>query len=94
MQMKTIICPHCGKPAMSLFRKISLGNMITVRCASCGQKVGQPGVIAGFHLLLLIALIMAIVYVDLFLLKVVVLTGFMLLWIFVEVKFGYLEVRT
>ncbi len=33
-------CPHCSRPAMSLWRKSSLGPGRAVNCQSCGKKVG------------------------------------------------------
>ena len=32
-------CPHCGRPAMSLGRKASLGPGRVIGCQSCGKPV-------------------------------------------------------
>lgn len=32
-------CPHCHRPAMSAWRKLSLGAARSIPCASCGQPV-------------------------------------------------------
>jgi len=34
-----IKCPHCNRPAMSLWRKSALGPGRAVSCQSCGKKV-------------------------------------------------------
>lgn len=35
-------CPHCGRPGISLLRKLSLGPSLPTRCRECGQRVGVP----------------------------------------------------
>jgi hypothetical protein len=32
-------CPHCNRPAMSLWRKSALGPGRVVNCQACGRKV-------------------------------------------------------
>ena len=34
-----VTCPYCNRPAMSLWRKSSLGPGRVVNCQSCGGKV-------------------------------------------------------
>lgn len=34
------ICPHCGKPAMSIFRKALIDRRKNVSCIECGRDVG------------------------------------------------------
>lgn len=36
------ICPHCNKPGITLFRKLSLGPVLPATCKSCHKKVGGP----------------------------------------------------
>lgn len=37
-------CPHCGKPAITVFRKTILGPGVPVTCQSCGNyfKITYP----------------------------------------------------
>jgi len=32
-------CPHCGKPAITVMRKIFLGPGVPVACQACGKSV-------------------------------------------------------
>ena len=43
-------CPHCGRPAMSLLRKSSLGPGRVVKCQSCGKPIATHwiGILAAF----------------------------------------------
>ena len=36
-------CPHCGRAAMTLWRKSALGPGRVVPCQACGRKVGVHG---------------------------------------------------
>ena len=40
--MEKLICPHCGKPGISVMRKICLGPAWAATCRACGKKVGVP----------------------------------------------------
>ena len=33
-------CPYCGKPALSLWRKLYAGPAIPLPCRNCGRSVG------------------------------------------------------
>lgn len=55
-----IKCPHCGKPAMSLWKKSALGPGRAVACQSCGRGVAAhwiailaavPAFLGGFVLM-------------------------------------------
>lgn len=35
-------CPHCGKPGISIARKLFLGPALPATCKICGKKVGVP----------------------------------------------------
>jgi hypothetical protein len=35
-----LTCPHCGKPAMTAWRKIWLGPLLHAHCTSCHRPVG------------------------------------------------------
>jgi hypothetical protein len=35
-------CPHCGKPGISVVRKLGLVPLITATCKSCGEEIGVP----------------------------------------------------
>lgn len=35
-------CPHCGKKALTAWRKAFMGIYGSVKCLSCGHKVGIP----------------------------------------------------
>jgi len=41
-KMKKQNCPHCGKPSISIFRKLWLGPAIPATCNECTKKVGVP----------------------------------------------------
>ncbi len=34
------ICPHCGKPGISGFRRVCLGPALPATCSQCGEKIG------------------------------------------------------
>lgn len=36
-------CPHCGKQALSSYRKYDTNALSGVACRECGRKVGVPG---------------------------------------------------
>lgn len=38
--MRGLRCPHCGRKAITLSRKLFLGRHTDVSCISCGRKVG------------------------------------------------------
>jgi hypothetical protein len=38
--MNTNTCPHCGRPALSFWKKMFLGPMFKVQCAQCRNLVG------------------------------------------------------
>ena len=40
--MSKLNCPHCGKPGISLMRKMFLGPAVPATCKTCGKKVGVP----------------------------------------------------
>jgi hypothetical protein len=40
--MSDLECPHCGKPGISVFRKLCLGPAMPATCKVCGKKVGVP----------------------------------------------------
>lgn len=40
--MTKLQCPRCDKPAMSAWRKMSMGPAMPVKCAACGKRVGVP----------------------------------------------------
>jgi predicted RNA-binding Zn-ribbon protein involved in translation (DUF1610 family) len=40
--LKSFDCPHCGKPGISVVRKLCLGPALPANCTSCGKKVGVP----------------------------------------------------
>ena len=35
-------CPHCGRPGISIIRKLFLGPGIPAKCRVCGRKVNVP----------------------------------------------------
>ena len=40
--MNKLTCPHCGKPGISVLRKMFLGPAVRTACKTCGEKVGVP----------------------------------------------------
>ena len=40
--MSKLNCPHCGKPAISVMRKMWLGPAGRATCKACGKKVSVP----------------------------------------------------
>ena len=40
--MKDLQCPQCGKPGISILRKLCLGPLMPATCKACGRKVGVP----------------------------------------------------
>ncbi len=40
--MSKLNCPHCGKPGISVIRKMCLGPAVPATCKACGKKVGVP----------------------------------------------------
>ncbi len=37
---RTTVCPHCGQPAMTLFRRFRMGPLRSRRCQACRLRVG------------------------------------------------------
>ncbi len=65
-------CPHCGRAAMSLWRKSSLGPSRVVACQACGKKVAVhwvaflaaiPALLGGFALLKSASVVLGVVAV-------------------------------
>ncbi len=50
--MKFNLCPHCGRPCLSFWSKVSLGPAKKAACVACGQPVGVNWPVALLHLLL------------------------------------------
>jgi hypothetical protein len=40
--MNKLSCPHCGKPGISILRRMCLGPAVPATCNACGKKVGVP----------------------------------------------------
>ena len=40
--MSKLDCPHCGKPGISIMRKMFLGPAVPATCQACGEKIGVP----------------------------------------------------
>lgn len=40
--MSKLNCPHCGRPGISILRKMCLGPAVPATCKACGKKVGVP----------------------------------------------------
>ena len=40
--MSKLTCPHCGKPAVSVIRKIFVGPVSPAWCKACGREVKIP----------------------------------------------------
>ena len=37
--MDRLDCPHCGRPAISAWRRMWLGPAVPAKCQACGKKV-------------------------------------------------------
>ena len=40
--MSKLACPYCGKPGISVIRKMFLGPAVPATCKACGEKIGVP----------------------------------------------------
>jgi hypothetical protein len=65
-------CPHCGKPGISVWRKLNIGLFIPTICKQCGNKVGVP-YSAGFIIALFTITIGSVAFfVDSIMLKIAI----------------------
>lgn len=66
-------CPHCGKPGISVWRKLWLGPAIPATCKQCGNKVGVPYSSAMFVMIpFIIATALTVIYIDSITLKIAI----------------------
>ena len=80
-------CPHCGKPGISVWRKLSLGPLIPAVCKECGGEVGIPYYAMLIVIPFIAVMILALMYLDSTLLKVVVFVVLTLIMSFIYLKF-------
>ena len=66
-------CPHCGKPGISVWRKLCLGPLIPAICKQCGNEVGVPYSAIFFIFPFIIATVLAVIYIDSITLKIAIL---------------------
>lgn len=54
--MEKIKCPHCGKPGISVFRKMCLGPAVPTKCSVCSERVG----VSYFSILAIVPFLLAV----------------------------------
>jgi len=66
-------CPHCGKPGISVWRKLCLGPLIPAICKQCGNEVWVPYSSAMFVMIpVIIATVLTVIYIDSIMLKIAI----------------------
>ena len=40
--LKNLICPSCGKQALSIWQKLTLGPVISKNCTHCNERISVP----------------------------------------------------
>jgi predicted RNA-binding Zn-ribbon protein involved in translation (DUF1610 family) len=90
--MKKLDCPHCGKPGISVMRKMCLGPAVPATCEACGKKVGVPymAMLAGIPFL---AAIVGSELVEPFALKTAFLIGGFVVMAVIQMRWVPLEAR-
>jgi len=66
-------CPHCGKPGIPVWRKLCLGPLVPTTCKQCGREVGVPYSSVLLVIPFIIAMVLAMMYLDSVMWKVVIL---------------------
>jgi hypothetical protein len=66
-------CPHCGKPGIPVWRKLFLGPLVPTTCKECGREVGVPYSSMLLVIPFIIAMALAMMYLDSVMWKVVIL---------------------
>jgi len=80
-------CPHCGKPGISVWRKLFLGPLVPTTCKQCGREVGVPYSSMLLVIPFLIAMTLAMMYLDSVMWKVVILVVLTLIMSVVYLKY-------
>lgn len=65
-------CPHCGKPGISIWRKLCLGPLFPTTCKECGKEVGVPYSSVLLVIPFIIAMVLAMMYLGSAMWKVVI----------------------
>ena len=90
--MSGLKCPHCGKPGISVMRKMWLGPAIPATCQACGKKVGVP-YIAMLAAIPFVVAIVGAAFADPFALKAVLWVGGFLVMAILHMRWVPLEPR-
>lgn len=85
-------CPHCGQPGISKIRKMFLGPGLTITCKACGKKVGVPHTARLAGIPCYVALFAAVI-IELWTVKILLLSSGSLAWIVIHMKWVPLERR-
>lgn len=83
--MNRLKCPHCGRPGISILRKMCLGPALPATCKMCGKKVGVPYT-ALLALIPFVAAILATAFVEPFAFKAA-------LWVSGAIIMGIIHMR-
>jgi DNA-directed RNA polymerase subunit RPC12/RpoP len=57
-------CPHCGKPGISVWSKLTIGLYNPTICKQCGNKVGLPNYSWFIMVPFIIATFLTTIYID------------------------------
>ena len=90
--MSKLRCPHCGKPGITVMRKMSLGPAVPATCKSCGKKVGVP-YIAMLAVIPFFAAIFGSALVEPFSLKAAICVGGVVAMTIIHMRWVPLEPR-
>lgn len=80
-------CPHCGKPGISVWSKLTIGFHNPTICRVCGNKVGVPDTSLFFIIPFTLVFNSIIFYVDPIALKIAIPTVMALLTFFIYLKY-------
>jgi len=80
-------CPHCGKPGIPVWRKLILGSLVPTTCKQCGREVGVPYSSMLLVIPFIIAMVLAMMYLDSVMWKVVILVVLTLIMSIIYLKY-------
>lgn len=90
--MNKLDCPHCGKPGISILRKMCLGPAVPAKCELCGKKVGVPYT-SMLATIPFVAAILASALIEPFVFKAALWVGGFVMTTFIHMRWTPLESR-
>ena len=80
-------CPHCGKPGISVWRKLTIGMYNSAICKECGNEVSVSYTSMIILAIFTIGFITVLSFVDSIILKIVISVVMVSLSLFLYLKY-------